>query len=136
LSFEFPAKVIAMQFVFRASHKVCVSVIAFLVVILSTQLLAVSANPSSRQKPAKPAGGAAKSKVPAPVEVLGFRPGDDRKLASWAQFNEYFKALDKASGRVIFEELGKTTLNRPFVAATISSPANLAKLNRYKEIQR
>src|ERR1043166_1803757 len=74
--------------------------------------------------------------VPAPADILGFTPGDDRKLASWAKINDYFKALDKASDRVVFEELGKTTLGRPFVVATISSPANLAKLDRYKEIQR
>jgi hypothetical protein len=36
--------------------------------------------------------------VPAPEDVLGFRPGDDRKLASWAQVIEYFQKLDAASG--------------------------------------
>ncbi len=27
--------------------------------------------------------------IPAPEDVLGFRPGDDRKLASWAKVVEY-----------------------------------------------
>ena len=29
--------------------------------------------------------------IPAPEDVLGFRPGDDRKLASWAKVVEYFQ---------------------------------------------
>ncbi len=73
---------------------------------------------------------------PAPEDVLGFRPGDDRKLASWASVVEYFRRLDAASDRVRFEELGKTTMGKPFVLATISAPENLARLNEYKEIQR
>ncbi len=81
-------------------------------------------------------GLAVKAVVPAPREILGFTPGDDRKLASWAQIVDYFKHLERASNRVKFQELGKTTLGRPFVLATISSPANLARLDRFKEIQR
>src|ERR1700694_326801 len=67
--------------------------------------------------------------VPAPRDVIGFTPGDDRKLASWAQIVSYFKQLERASARVKFQELGKTTLGRPFVLATISSPSNLAHLD-------
>jgi len=77
---------------------------------------------------------AAQTKIPAPKDVLGFTPGDDRKLASWAQVNEYFKKLDAASDRVMFEEIGKTTMNAPFVYATISSPENLKNLEKYKQI--
>ncbi|HZH32855.1 MAG TPA: M14 family metallopeptidase [Pyrinomonadaceae bacterium] len=74
--------------------------------------------------------------VPAPEEVIGFRVGDDRRLASWASIVEYFRRLDAASSRVKFEELGKTTLGAPFVMATISTPENLARLAEFKEIQR
>jgi hypothetical protein len=73
--------------------------------------------------------------VPAPEDVLGFRPGDDRKLASWAQTVEYFRRLDAASPRVKFEELGKTTLGAPFVLATISAPENIERLETYRDIQ-
>ncbi|MGI9166174.1 MAG: M14 family zinc carboxypeptidase [Pyrinomonadaceae bacterium] len=73
--------------------------------------------------------------IPAPEEVLGFRPGDDRKLASWSQVLTYFEKLDKASDRVKFEALGKTTMDVPFVMATISAPENLARLEEYKRIQ-
>src|SRR5690348_2086194 len=72
--------------------------------------------------------------VPAPKDVLGFTPGDDRKLASWAQTLEYFKKLDVASDRVQFKEIGKTTMGVPFVYATISSPENLKNIEKYKQI--
>jgi hypothetical protein len=73
--------------------------------------------------------------IPAPEDVLGFVPGDDRKLASWNQIVEYFERLDQSSDRVKFETLGTTSMNKPFVMATISSPANLAKLEEYEQIQ-
>jgi hypothetical protein len=73
--------------------------------------------------------------VPAPEDVLGFRPGDDRKLASWAQVVEYFRRLAASSPRVRVEELGKTTLGAPFVVATISAPENIERLETYREIQ-
>src|SRR6185369_9721730 len=75
------------------------------------------------------------SNIPAPADVLGFTPGDDRKLASWNQVVEYFKRLDQSSDRLRFEELGKTTMGKPFVMATISSPDNLKRLEEYKKIQ-
>ena len=74
------------------------------------------------------------AQIPAPKDTLGFTPGDDRKLASWAQVVDYFKRLDAASDRMIFEEIGKTTMGAPFVYATISSPENLKNLEKYKSI--
>jgi hypothetical protein len=74
--------------------------------------------------------------VPAPEDVLGFRPGDDRKLASWAKVVEYFQKLAAASDRVKFEEIGKSTMGAPFVYATISAPENLRRLEEFKDIQR
>ncbi len=76
------------------------------------------------------------ARVPPPEVVLGFRPGDDRKLASWASVVEYFKRLADASDRVVFDELGKTTMGAPFVMATISAPENLRRLGEFKDIQR
>src|SRR6266496_6765465 len=66
--------------------------------------------------------------IPAPEDVLGFRPGDDRKLASWAKVVEYFQKPASASDRVRFEEIGRSTKGAPFVYATISAPENLKRL--------
>jgi hypothetical protein len=79
---------------------------------------------------------AATASVPAPEDVLGFRPGDDRKLASWAQTVEFYRRLAALSPRVRFEELGKTTLGAPFVLVTISAPETIERLETYKDIQR
>src|SRR5215204_1375125 len=76
----------------------------------------------------------AAAQIPAPKDTLGFTPGDDRKLASWASIVDYFKKLDAASDRVMFEEIGKTTMGAPFVYATVSSAANISKLKDYKWI--
>jgi hypothetical protein len=76
----------------------------------------------------------AQTKIPEPKDVLGFTPGDDRRLASWNQTVDYFKKLDAASDRVKFQEIGRTTLDRPFVYATISAPQNLKNLAGYKAI--
>jgi hypothetical protein len=73
--------------------------------------------------------------IPAPENVLGFVPGDDRKLASWDQVVKYFEELAKASDRVKFETIGSSTMGKPFVMATISAPENLARLGEYKRIQ-
>jgi Zinc carboxypeptidase len=91
--------------------------------------------PQNREQPPRSRDGF-QLDVPAPSDVRGFTPGDDRKLASWASIVDYFRKLDAASERVKFEELGKTTLGRPFVLATISAPENLARLDVYKDIQR
>src|SRR5215831_15259682 len=73
--------------------------------------------------------------IPTPTDVLGFTPGDDRKLASWAKVVEYFQKLAAASDRVRFEEIGKSTMGAPFVYLTISAPENLVHLDEYKRIQ-
>ncbi len=72
--------------------------------------------------------------LPAPKDTLGFTPGDDRKLASWASIVDYFQKLDKASDRMTFQEIGKTTMGVPFVYATISSPENLKQIKKYEDI--
>lgn len=66
--------------------------------------------------------------VPEPQSVLGFPVGADRKLADWGQIVEYFRRLDAASDRVRVEEVGTSTEGRPFLMVTISSEANMARL--------
>lgn len=73
--------------------------------------------------------------VPAPENDLGFKIGTDRKLAKWERFVAYFEHLDAASDRLTVENLGKTTLGKPFIVATISAPENLRRIEDYKQIQ-
>jgi hypothetical protein len=71
-----------------------------------------------------------------PEQFLGFRVGEDRKLARWDKIVEYLKLVDAASDRVNLRELGKTTLNNPFIALEISSSDTIKNLDRYKELER
>src|SRR5262245_57583155 len=87
-----------------------------------TPMFTVKASSSDQRPRQNPS---VRRRIPEPSEVIGFRPGDDRKLASWSQIVDYIKRLEQTSDRLKFQELGKTTLGRPFVLATISSPSNL-----------
>jgi hypothetical protein len=82
---------------------------------------------ASPRRPAPPT-------IPTPRSILGFEPGDDRKLVEWPVLVRYFEALAKASDRVEYRELGKTTLGAPFIALAISSPQNLHRLDYYRQV--
>ena len=93
-------------------------------------LLTAPAAAQQRRRPAeRPA-----PRIPTPKSVLGFEPGEDRKLAEWPLLVRYYQALAKASDRVRYRELGKTTLGAPFVALVISSPQNLRRLNHLRSL--
>src|SRR5689334_5607367 len=72
--------------------------------------------------------------VPTPESVLGHKPGDDFYLANYDESRDYFHKLAAASNRVKIINVGKTTRGLDWEIAIISSPANLAKLDRYKQI--
>ncbi|HSI88280.1 MAG TPA: M14 family zinc carboxypeptidase, partial [Pyrinomonadaceae bacterium] len=76
------------------------------------------------------------AQVPAPKDVLGFHPTDDRTIADWGQITDYFAKLDAASPRVAVREIGKTTLGKPMIAAFISSENNIRELNAVRERNR
>ena len=74
--------------------------------------------------------------IPPPDEVLGFKVGEDYKLANWTQILDYFDKLSSASPRVKVIDLERTTLDRKFIMAVISSPENLNNLDELKHIQK
>lgn len=74
--------------------------------------------------------------VPTPESVLGFKPGTDMKLATYDQVIDYLKALAAASPRLKIVEAGKTTQGRTVYFALVSSPENLARIDRLREIAR
>lgn len=80
--------------------------------------------------------GMTQTAVPTPAEFFGFEPGSDGKYTSWEQEIEFFNRLDAASDRMEVRQIGTSTLGKPFLVITISSPANLAKAARYREIAR
>ena len=77
----------------------------------------------------------ADAQIISPEEAIGFPVGVDYKLARWETITGYLRSLAASSDRVILEERGKTTEGLDFVLVLISSPENLANLDRYKAIQ-
>ena len=86
--------------------------------------LALPVAPAAQSKPA----------VPKPDATFGFEPGADYKLATYDQSIEYFKKLDAASRYVTLVEAGRTTQGRIMYFALVSSPDNLAHIERYRQI--
>jgi hypothetical protein len=70
--------------------------------------------------------------VATPEGVLGFTPGAEDRLADWNQVLAFFHALDRTSDRVRAQEVGPTTQGRPFLVVTITSPANMARLEQIR----
>lgn len=94
-------------------------------------LLAAStavAQPARKSTPVKPA-------VPTPESHFGFKAGADSSLFLYDQSIEYFRKLAKAQPtRVKLLDVGKTSFGHSWTAVLISSPQNLAKLERYRQI--
>jgi len=73
--------------------------------------------------------------VPTPASHFGHSIGVDRQLLDWDKVVSYFYGLAQSSDRILVKEIGKTAEGRPFIAATISAPENLRRLDRYLQIQ-
>jgi len=76
----------------------------------------------------------AAAKVTSPKEQFGFAIGDDYQLVNYRQLVAYWKKLDAESDRMKLVDIGKTAEGRTMVMAIITSPANHARLARYKDI--
>ncbi len=74
--------------------------------------------------------------IPDPESYFGFKPGADHKLIRWDRIVSYFDILGEKSPRIVVKDLGKTTLGNPFLLAIISSPENLSRLEKYKDISK
>ncbi len=94
--------------------------------VASTLLVAGLGFPSAAG--AQTAGGA----VPAPAPVLGFEPGDDRRLAMWDELLAYYRQLAEASERVELRQIGESVLGKPLIVLFVSSPENLARLDEHR----
>src|SRR5437764_4280254 len=73
-------------------------------------------------------------KVTSPKEALGFNVGDDYQVANYTQLVAWWKKLASESDRMKLVDIGPTAEGRRQYMAIVSSPDNLRKLERYKEI--
>ncbi len=81
--------------------------------------------------PALPAGAA---ELTSPKAHFGFAIGDDYHLATYVQTEAYFKKLAAESDRVRLVDMGRTEEGRTQWMVVCTSPANLAKLDRLRDI--
>jgi hypothetical protein len=107
------------------------------VLIVGAATIAVRAQTQAPAAPAtqtatRPAAAAAH--VTSPKEQWGHNIGDDYFLVDYQQAEDYWHKLEKESNRIHVKEIGKTSEGRPQLMAIITSPANYAKIDRYRQI--
>ena len=74
-------------------------------------------------------------KVPSPEKILGYAIGAPNKLTYTKDLHRYYRALANASQRVrVFVAPEKSEEGREQLLVLVSDEANLARLDRYKEI--
>jgi hypothetical protein len=71
--------------------------------------------------------------IPSPKEHFGFNIGDDYKLTTYTQTEQYFKKLSK-SPRTKLVDIGLTEEGRHQWMMIVSSPENIKKLEYYRDI--
>jgi hypothetical protein len=75
------------------------------------------------------------AKVPSPAKILGYPIGTPKKLTYTADQYRYYRELEKATPRVrTYISPEKSEQGRDQMLIVVSDEANLAKLDRYKEI--
>ena len=73
------------------------------------------------------------AQIPTPEEHFGFSMGTDKELARWDEILEYFTIVADGSDRIRIDTAGPTTLGAEFISVTMSSPANLARLDQIRD---
>jgi hypothetical protein len=73
------------------------------------------------------------ARVTSPQDAWGHRVGDDGFLLSYRQLVDYWRTLAKDTPRVRVVDVGRTTEGRSQVMAIVTSPANQARLDEYRD---
>ncbi|MEY4635273.1 MAG: hypothetical protein RJA55_1071 [Acidobacteriota bacterium] len=70
--------------------------------------------------------------IQSPEAAFGFRMGADRELVDWAGLEKYFATVAAASDRVEIVDAGPSTEGRRLIAAVVSAPENIARLEEIR----
>ncbi|HUP88827.1 MAG TPA: M14 metallopeptidase family protein [Longimicrobiales bacterium] len=76
------------------------------------------------------------AQVTSPQQQFGHIIGADYVLPNYKALTEYWRKLDAESDRMIVQSIGKSAEGRDQLMAIVTSPANHARLARYKDIAR
>ena len=82
------------------------------------------------------ASASAQQTVTSPEQQFGHEIGADYVLPNYTDLYEYWQKLARESDRMTVEDIGLTEEGRPQIMAVITSPANRANLDRYRDISR
>ncbi|MGZ7077995.1 MAG: M14 family zinc carboxypeptidase, partial [Thermoanaerobaculia bacterium] len=74
--------------------------------------------------------------VPTPLKFNGYIAGAEGHLTYAEDVYRYMRALEAATPRVKVLSIGKSEEGREMILVAVSSEANIAKLDRYREITR
>ena len=69
-----------------------------------------------------------------PEEFLGYKVGEDYKIADYETITKYFLHLSENSKKILFQNIGKTSQGRDMFMSILSSEENLANIGKYKAI--
>ncbi|TFG64957.1 MAG: hypothetical protein E4H28_04680 [Gemmatimonadales bacterium] len=105
------------------TERVCIRPAAGKAVLLSLLLWTAYPASASAQQP------------PRPADVLGFDPVAETRLVGWTDVLTYFEALAAATPTVRLDTIGRSTLDRAMIVATITSEENMGRLNELRRIQ-
>ena len=77
----------------------------------------------------------AQAPVTSPEKYFGFQLGADRKMARWDRMVSYYQLLEKeAAGKLKAVNMGPSTEGNPFLLVIVTAPANMAKLDRLRQV--
>ncbi|GAB1489058.1 M14 family metallopeptidase [Opitutaceae bacterium] len=71
--------------------------------------------------------------VTPPKDIIGFAIGDDYKMANYTQITAMWQKWATESDRMKLVSIGNTAEGRPQYMAIVSSPANLSRLEEYRQ---
>ena len=101
---------------------------AFAAALIAMTVLSIACTVSARQTAPTP--------VTSPREAFGHEVGDDYRLINYTAFEGWLKTVASQSNRIRLMEIGQSTEGRTMYVAAVSSPENIARLDRYQEIAR
>jgi len=77
-------------------------------------------------------GAQAPAPIQSPEAAFGFKMGADGELADWPGLQRYFETVAAASDRVELVDAGPSTEGRRLIAAVVSAPENIARLEEIR----
>ncbi len=102
------------------------------IVLCAASVAAGCATPLAAQRTAPRT--APRTAIPAPETAFGHAVGADFKLIDYDKSIAYFRQLAASSDRIKLLDVGQTSNGKAWMLAVISSPANLANLERLRTI--